>query len=241
MEVPHLRYDPQSSFLQWGYFDQLYDHILELIIALPDRPDLSELSVLDIGCGRGEILKKLANRGINCVGLDLDPVCVKRSSQYAHCVQGDAAHAADYFRENSFDVVIASHILEHLPSPISAIEQMKLVSKRWLILAVPNLSSVDSLGGEWYKYWKNKLHVNPNHVYGWNRSHFIVFLEKHCGLNIFKMPSDIVLFPLPKPVYEVAYPLLEPLLKILTYPFPTFGSSLLVLCEIANTGNHANK
>jgi ubiquinone/menaquinone biosynthesis C-methylase UbiE len=82
--------------------------------------------VLDIGCGVGTFAMELAKQGNDCVGLDASPNMLRTASDLArsqrltrcHFVVGDAA--LHPLRPATFDVVIASDIVEHLlPEPLA--------------------------------------------------------------------------------------------------------------------------
>jgi len=60
------------------------------------------------------------------------------------------------FKTNSFNVVHASHILEHVNNPLKAIKELKRVSNGIVIIKVPNAS--------FYK-WKG---LSSDHIFSWN-------------------------------------------------------------------------
>lgn len=69
---------------------------------------LSPRSVLDAGCGTGRVAVELARRGIDVVGVDLDPSMLdaaRRKAPELPWVEGDLA-AVDLGRQ--FDVVVAA-------------------------------------------------------------------------------------------------------------------------------------
>ena len=74
--------------------------------------------VLDIGCGRGEWLELLGDRGLTAHGLDLNRMMIHECHGYGLAVtEGDAI---DYLRRqsaNSLGAVTGFHIVEHLPFP----------------------------------------------------------------------------------------------------------------------------
>lgn len=69
---------------------------------------------LDIGCGRGLVLKAASNRGWDVIGVETDPI-----SREAALKRG--LHVAADIREIGvqFDLVMAWHVLEHVTDPIS--------------------------------------------------------------------------------------------------------------------------
>ena len=73
------------------------------------------------------------------------------------------------FREDCFEVVLAIHILEHLDNPIKAIQEMKRVSAKRVVIKVPNAS---------YFKWKNSCEA---HIFSWNQYTLRNLLERYFG------------------------------------------------------------
>ena len=61
------------------------------------------------------------------------------------------------FKSNSFDIVHASHILEHLANPYAAIQEMKRVSRKYVIVKVPNAT--------YFKATKE----DPHNIFSWKQ------------------------------------------------------------------------
>jgi ubiquinone/menaquinone biosynthesis C-methylase UbiE len=74
--------------------------------------------VADLGCGAGVFTDLLRQRGCECVGLDLSPKLVevgRRNYPGIEFVEGDVEHLP--FPAASFDGVLLSGIVHHLPDP----------------------------------------------------------------------------------------------------------------------------
>jgi SAM-dependent methyltransferase len=86
------------------------------------RPYLELLSgcapVLDLGCGRGELLSLLRNAGVEARGVDAsgDMVAFARGEGLA-VEQGDALAALEAVVDQSLGAVTALQLVEHLPPP----------------------------------------------------------------------------------------------------------------------------
>ncbi len=91
-------------------------------------------SVLDVGCGNGFFTYHLPS-GVRAVGLDLSSVML-RLNPSPHPVQGSALTLP--FPDASFDTVMCSNLLHHLPSPQTAVREMKRVARRHVVLSEPN-------------------------------------------------------------------------------------------------------
>ena len=111
-----------------------------------DKLDLREFSVLDVGCGSGELLRMIAKfarrtgRNTRLTGLDLNPISsrVTRSESSAYpeiaSVQGDAFRLP--FADGTFDYAISSLFFHHLTDAqiTEALKEMRRVSTRGIVV-----------------------------------------------------------------------------------------------------------
>jgi SAM-dependent methyltransferase len=71
--------------------------------------------VLDLGCGRGELLDALRDAGIRGKGVDLDEGMVARCREKGHDVElADAASALRSYADGEVPAVFAAQVVEHL-------------------------------------------------------------------------------------------------------------------------------
>jgi methionine biosynthesis protein MetW len=97
-------------------------------------------SVLDMGVGDGALLRYLIEtRGVVGYGLDVSPKAV------AFCrAQGLNVELADINRpmaetlQQSYDYIIFSEIIEHLPDPESLLTSLAPFARKGLIVSIPN-------------------------------------------------------------------------------------------------------
>jgi ubiquinone/menaquinone biosynthesis C-methylase UbiE len=121
--------------------------------------DLTPVSLLDVGCGEGEMLR----RGV--VPAATRTVLFDRSRDSAAHVIGSVD--ALPFASRSFDVVTCMEVLEHLPEPAAALREMARVARRAVILSVPHepwFQMGNLLRGKYLAGLGN----HPEHVQHWN-------------------------------------------------------------------------
>jgi len=75
--------------------------------------------VLDLGCGTGEVLRRLRGDCRLLVGLDLFPGHLRRAAPPVVC--GDGFRAP--FRSGAFDLVLVRHLLQALPDPVALLKE----------------------------------------------------------------------------------------------------------------------
>ena len=93
-------------------------------------------SVLDIACGRGYLVKKIAeNLNIKVIGMDMILPKVVKSNKLITYVVGNIENID--LETNSIDTVICAHTLEHVQNINAAIAELRRVAKHKLIVVLP--------------------------------------------------------------------------------------------------------
>jgi 2-polyprenyl-3-methyl-5-hydroxy-6-metoxy-1,4-benzoquinol methylase len=117
---------------------------------------------LDVGCGSGEILSNLQSLGWKVQGVDFDPAAVEAAQ-----ARGVIVHQGDLFEQNfpaeSFDAIVMSHVIEHVPDPLSLIQECERILKPGgrLVMVTPNPKSLSHF---WFgKAWRGL--EPPRHLY----------------------------------------------------------------------------
>ncbi|MFC1868222.1 methyltransferase domain-containing protein [Thermodesulfobacteriota bacterium] len=190
------------------------------------------VKILDMGCGRGELLALMKDRGFEVTGMDLDPNCVRMAGRHARTLQGDYGSLQAAFEPGAFEMVISSHSLEHLENPRDDLIRLASVSRRFVLLAVPNPLALPNV---MYAGLMRKIpDVNQGHLYVWDHRHLKNFLENHAGLIIRSWHGDFVrLFPRKKGIRKVLMGTgIVGCLEVLAgRVFPFLCDSIIALCE----------
>lgn len=127
---------------------------------LGDLP--KESRVLDIGCGRGVMLRAILDLGHQAHGVEIAAEAASGADPRAQIrIAPDLSEAG--YDDNTFDAVILWHVLEHLPYPDKTLNEIRRILRPGgrLILAVPNFASMQSrhTGQNWF-------HLDlPRHLY----------------------------------------------------------------------------
>ena len=113
-------------------------------------PGASRPNALEVGCGPGYVMEALAPL-LDIEGVDIDPDMVAMGAARGLPVRPGAAERLP-FDNASFDVVYCSFLMLWLRDPARAINEMKRVSRRWVLcLAEPDygarLDHPAALGG----------------------------------------------------------------------------------------------
>ena len=106
---------------------------------------------LDVGCGAGQALRELAKAGWSPTGFETDPVAAEVARQASGCPV--LSGTLDELPEGTYDLVLASHVIEHVDDPIAfAAECHRLLKPGGRFVAyTPNVGSWSHrvFGGRW--------------------------------------------------------------------------------------------
>jgi SAM-dependent methyltransferase len=96
-------------------------------------------SVLEVGCGTGAVLDAVATLGIGNmhVGVDLADPIHHTDERAARLDLRRFDGRTLPFGDGEFDLVFASHVIEHVPEPRVMLSEMRRVAGKWLYLEVP--------------------------------------------------------------------------------------------------------
>lgn len=82
--------------------------------------------VLEVGCGQGHLTRALAAQGVDIIGIDANPNAPEIAGNgLVRCMKAESLD----FDDNTFDVVISVHALEHIPDLESALSEIARVLK----------------------------------------------------------------------------------------------------------------
>lgn len=120
--------------------------------------------VVDIGCGRGELLDLLAKAGITAIGVDMDLSMVERVRAKGHeVVQQDAIEYLSAQLEDSLGAVFSAQVIEHLPleaiSPLLKESYRALRPGGVMVHETVNPYSVQAFRA----FWTDITHRHPIH------------------------------------------------------------------------------
>jgi methionine biosynthesis protein MetW len=110
-------------------------------------------TVLDLGCGEGELLQLLAARGVRGWGIELDPGHVLAAVENGvNVIQGDLDAGLAGFEDNAFDHVVLSRTLQTMRHTQQILAEMLRVGRE-AVVSFPN-----------FAYWKNRMAIMSGHM-----------------------------------------------------------------------------
>ncbi len=117
-----------GGYAQEGYRD-FYQHWITFQKILEHKPT----SVLELGCARGFVLKKLQDIGISVHGLEISEHCQLTKSIF-EVQEWDICDTPWPFQDKQFDMCFSIAVMEHIPEQYldNVIQEIERVSRRGL-------------------------------------------------------------------------------------------------------------
>lgn len=104
----------------------------------------SQIKVLDIGCGAGDLADEIAKRyESETYGVDINETAIDKARKLGiKAVVGDLDESLPY-QKSFFDVITAAEIIEHLVNPDHFLKETRRVLKGggYLVITTPNLAA----------------------------------------------------------------------------------------------------
>lgn len=151
---------------------------------------LSPKMVLDVGCGEGFTLERLRKEGIGekfegVDSLDRAIEVGKKIHPQLQIKKGNIYNLL--YKDNTFDLVICSEVLEHIENPGQGLLELVRVSKKYCILSVPNepwFMLGNFLRGKNFSRFGNDI----EHIQHWTSWGFQKFVSKKLSIVNVRKP-----------------------------------------------------
>jgi 2-polyprenyl-3-methyl-5-hydroxy-6-metoxy-1,4-benzoquinol methylase len=159
-------------------------------------------TMLDIGCGTGEFLKAGANVGFTVTGIDVDTTTTEYITKKYGFRTITGLLGPETFPQGSFDVIVLSHVIEHLQEPMELLGAIHKTLKPngLFVMCTPNSDcfgeDVHNVYGR-FRYDRSKCYylspfLSPYHIIGFNRKSARRILERSgFAVEYFKVRSGL--------------------------------------------------
>lgn len=140
-----------------------------LILKLLGTPAEPNMRVLDVGCGTGDLLPAIAQKGFLIDGLDLSRIALKVAKSRAkkgEVILADVLHIP--IRSSYYDMAVCSEVLEHVQ------EDSEVVREIWRVLKANGRAILTAPHGE--EHWTEEDALD-GHVRRYSKNRFIRLLR----------------------------------------------------------------
>lgn len=176
--VKHTSKNPIQKFLISNFFSTLISQI----------KSLDANSILDAGCGEGFTMNKLKENGIGkrIEGIEYEKDAIAFGKKlFPELIIKQASIYDLPYKNNSFDLILCTEVLEHLEYPEKALKEILRVLRKYIIISVPN-EPIFMLSNFLRGKNLSRLGNDPGHINHWNLFSFRKLLNKN-GITIKKI------------------------------------------------------
>ena len=181
--MPNLMQGPVGNYYdKFNTTNPIARHLMTgFMQAFQDLYDRIEVeTILEIGCGEGHMLNVMGQYENRCLhGFDLDIPLLKEAqiiSPISYLSMMDGHHIA--YQSNTFDLVVATEVLEHVFHPEQVLSEAQRVGRRYAIFSVPREPIWRMLNMLRGKYWAD-LGNTPGHIQHWSTASFVTLVEQY--------------------------------------------------------------
>lgn len=147
------------------------------------------LNILEAGCGEGYLADIITStlKNVTYTGFDIEDEIVSKARE--NCKNGNFMLGSIYelssFKNQKFDYVILSEVLEHVNEPDKALKTLSELNADKFIFSVPDEPIWRVLNILRFKYLKD-LGNTPGHIQHWSKKEFKNLIEEYFRIIEFK-------------------------------------------------------
>lgn len=176
------KYEESGRIGTW-LVDRFYRAVAELgSLALGESASTAPARALDMGCGAGfstERLQRSLGGRIDLEACDVEISLAEKAKRRNPGTDVTVRSVYDPgFSDKSFELTFLLEVLEHLEQPQEALEQMRRITRSWLILSTPREPIWRALNIARGKYLLN-LGNTPGHIQHWSSAQLGKEVSKH--------------------------------------------------------------
>ena len=143
-------------------------------------------SAFEIGCGEGYVTSHIHRMGIPIAGSDISSRIIEIAKTNNPDIKFSVLSIYDLNTITmQYDLIVANEVFEHLSDPDNAIEQIKKIAGKYILISVPSEPYFKMANILRLKYLKNAGNP-PGHINHWSKRLLEQFLISH-GLIIKKI------------------------------------------------------
>lgn len=168
---------------------------------------LPDAKILDIGCGKGQLICDMFNIGFrNVKGVDK---FILQEYDYGHGIKVVKRDLSE-LDENDYDLLMMHHVFEHMDDPINELSKCNSLLKPdgSLIIRIPVIAEA------WRKYGSDWVQLDAPRHFFLHTVESIEMMAKRTGFEVVKVSYDSTGFQFwGSELYKKGIPLVDPLTK----------------------------
>jgi SAM-dependent methyltransferase len=123
------------------WLDRTAGHKADSIERLLKRNKVECNTLLELGCGTGSVIRECQRRKLaeTYIAVDYSETAIKHLSEQTEGIETYVfdVTAADFSFDRLVDVVVLSHVIEHLEEPLAFLQSLRRLNFKYLLSEVP--------------------------------------------------------------------------------------------------------
>jgi 2-polyprenyl-3-methyl-5-hydroxy-6-metoxy-1,4-benzoquinol methylase len=168
-------YESQNPIVQYLY-NNFYSNMREIVYLLDEKDQ-----ILEVGCGAGassfRLHKMLSGQRFEASDVDKRYVRKLKETDFPLPVLQESVLQLSR-KDHAYDCVFMLEVLEHLEEYERALSELFRVSRKFVVISVPNeplWRILNMVRGKYLRYWGN----TPAHINHWSRSEFMMLISRY--------------------------------------------------------------
>lgn len=151
-----------------------FHRVLNMLIA-----ETGVKTVIDVGCGEGhttKIVKDMNN--VEIEGIEVGASALEKAKNLYPGINFEQGSIYEIKKEDDkYELALSTEVLEHLDEPLKGLNELKRVSRKYVIITVPNEPLWRIANMARLKYLK-QFGNTPDHINHWSRRTLKKFLKQ---------------------------------------------------------------
>ena len=152
-------------------------------------------TVFEAGCGGGYVTEFIKQQfpTAEIYAMDINEEKLSLAKARIKDVQFSVGTIYDInHQDNAFDLVISNQVIEHLDDPLSALEELMRIAKRYVIISVPNEPLYRITNVMRFKHL-SALGNTPGHINHWSKAEICTLASKICDVREIRTPFPFIM------------------------------------------------
>lgn len=172
---------------------KLMDNFFAKIIRILNGRRINPKAILEAGCGEGHVTGYLANlfKDAKIKGFDVSETVIEKAKNNFPEIEFEKNNIYKTGEDDGkFDLVVACEVLEHLEKPEKALEELRRVSAKYILISVPReplWRFMNMMRGKYISDFGN----TPGHIQHWGKKSMLKFLNTCRGIKVIGIECPI--------------------------------------------------
>ncbi|MCX5696489.1 MAG: class I SAM-dependent methyltransferase [Candidatus Omnitrophica bacterium] len=159
----------KSHPYDWRFFLKTFESLVS-----------KDMTVVEIGCSNFQKTQDLARRCKKLIGIEIDKAKIIEFGGNIEVINGDWQDLSSIVGRSSVDLVVSSHVIEHVPDDLRAINETyeALKSGGSLLFLTPNRNRLTRIAAHMFGFEKKLIYPEHLREYSFNELMHLISMSR---------------------------------------------------------------